>query len=126
MHFYDNKCLFAFGFALVNCVGVNERENPKSGMKMLQSNIYYYYYYYYYVRIKRYIVHAQDSYACTSFLCMHNTLVHALEGPGTKAGTQQKALGVRPGPWLTPQPRPKPVQPRTLCGPRSEEDSKIP
>ena len=25
------------------------------------------------------------------FLCMHNTLVHALEGPGPKARTQQKS-----------------------------------
>ena len=36
------------------------------------------------------LVHAQDSCACTTLLCMHNTLVHALEGPGTKAGTQNK------------------------------------
>ena len=73
-------------------------------MNMLQSNIHYY------VRIKGYIVHAQEfclhkilvhaqgSCACTTLLGMQNTLVHALEGPGTKAGTQQKALGVRPGP----------------------------
>jgi hypothetical protein len=33
-------------------------------------------------------VHAQDSYACTALLYMHNALVHALEGPGPKAGTQ--------------------------------------
>ena len=44
------------------------------------------------------LVHAQDSCACTTLLCMHNTLVHALEGPGTKAGTQQKnARGSGPG-----------------------------
>ena len=36
------------------------------------------------------LVHAQDSCACTTLLCMHNTLVHALEGSGTKAGTQKK------------------------------------
>ena len=29
--------------------------------------------------------------ACTTLLCMHNTLVHALEGPGPKARTQQKS-----------------------------------
>ena len=28
---------------------------------------------------------------------MHNTLVHALEGPGTKAGTQTKCPGSGPG-----------------------------
>ena len=37
------------------------------------------------------LVHAQDSCACPTLLCMHNALVHALEGPGTKAGTQKKA-----------------------------------
>ena len=37
------------------------------------------------------LVHAQDSCACTTLLCMHNTLVHALEGQGPKAGTQKKA-----------------------------------
>ena len=42
------------------------------------------------------LVHAQDSCACTTVLCMHNTLVHALEGPGTKAGTQKKAAA---RPW---------------------------
>ena len=36
--------------------------------------------------------------ACTTLLCMHNTLVHALEGPGPKARTQQKSgRRVRPG-----------------------------
>ena len=56
---------------------------------------------YYYVRIKGYIVsaqeilvHAQDSCACTractTLLRMHNTLVHALEGPRPKAGTQKE------------------------------------
>ena len=34
------------------------------------------------------LVHAQDSCACTTLLCMHNTLVHALEGPGPKAGVR--------------------------------------
>ena len=48
------------------------------------------------------LVHAQDSCACTTLLCMHNALVHALEGPGPKAGTQQK--NSRPGP-----------DPRLLC-----------
>ena len=56
------------------------------------------------------LVHAQDSCTCTTFLCMHNTLVHTLEGPGSKAGTQQKSaapgrtlgafcLGPALGPW---------------------------
>ena len=36
------------------------------------------------------LVHAQDSCACTTLMCMHNTLVHALVGPGPKAGTQKK------------------------------------
>ena len=34
---------------LVYCVGVNARENPKSGVEVLQSNIYYY------VRINEYV-----------------------------------------------------------------------
>ena len=38
------------------------------------------------------LVHAQDSCACTTLFCMHNTLVHAL------VGTQKKRWGVRPGP----------------------------
>ena len=46
------------------------------------------------------LVHAQDSCACTTLLCMHNTLVHALEGPGPKAGTQQKHSRPRPDPQL--------------------------
>ena len=62
-----NIWLCAIGFALVYYVGVNERENPKSGMELFQSNIYCY------VRIKEYFVPAQDSCACTRFLCMHNT-----------------------------------------------------
>ena len=38
------------------------------------------------------LVHAQDSCACTTLLCMHKTLAHALEGTGPKAaGTQQKS-----------------------------------
>ena len=37
------------------------------------------------------ILHAQDSGACTTLSCMHNTLVHALEGQGPKARTQQKS-----------------------------------
>ena len=56
------------------------------------------------------LVHAQDSCACTTLLCMHNTLVHALEEPGPKAGTQKKSaagparggcfcLGPGIGPW---------------------------
>ena len=56
------------------------------------------------------IVSTQDSCTCTTLLCMHNTLVHALEGPGTKAGTQKKqppragpaaafCLGPGIGPW---------------------------
>ena len=43
------------------------------------------------------LVHAQDSCACTTLLCMRKTLVHALEGPGTKAGSQKKQRRVRPG-----------------------------
>ena len=108
-------------------VNQNERENPKSGMEMFQSNIYYY------VRIKGYIVHAQDSCACARFLCMHKILVHAQhscacttplclhwareprgqapsQGPGTRPATQKGSgpgpgtgpaalLGPRPGPW---------------------------
>ena len=72
-------------------------------MEMFQSNIYYK------LSLKGYIVstqelclrkrflcmhkilvHAQDSCACTTLLRIHNTLVHALEGPGTKAGAQNK------------------------------------
>ena len=56
------------------------------------------------------LVHAQDSCACTTHLCMHNTLVHALKGRGRKAGTQKKtaagparggcfSLGPGLGPW---------------------------
>ena len=44
------------------------------------------------------VKHAQDSCACTTLLCMHNTRVHALEGPGTKAATQnKKRRGSNPG-----------------------------
>ena len=68
MHFYDTQWLCAIGFALVYYVGVNEREKSKSGMEMPQSNLYYY------VRIKKYIVHEQDSCACTRILCMHKNL----------------------------------------------------
>ena len=71
MHYYEKKWLWLIEFAFVTCVGVNERENQISGMEMFRSNIYYY------VRIKEYIVHAQDSCACTTLLCMHNTLVRA-------------------------------------------------
>ena len=39
------------------------------------------------------LVHAQDSCAGTTLLCMHNTLVHALEGPGPT----KKQPRVRPG-----------------------------
>ena len=41
IHFYDKQWLCVIGFALVYYVGVNERENPISGMEMFQSNIYY-------------------------------------------------------------------------------------
>ena len=54
MHFYEKKWLWLIGFALVYCVGVNERENQISGMEMFQSNIYYY------VRITCYIVSTQE------------------------------------------------------------------
>ena len=59
-------------------------------------------------------MHAQDSCACTTLLCMHNTLVHALEGPGPKAGTQEKAAAgparggcffVGSRPWALEGPR---------------------
>ena len=44
------------------------------------------------------LVHAQDSCACTTLLCVHITLVHAFEGPGPEAGTQNKKQPrVRPG-----------------------------
>ena len=116
MHLHEKNCLWLIGFALVYCLGVNERENQISGMGMFQSNIYYH------VRTKGYIVstqelglhkrlcmhkilvHAQDSCACTTLLCMRNTLVHALEGPGTTAGTQKKR-------WPRPDPQ------RFLLGP---------
>ena len=49
MHFYDKERLCAIGFAIAYCVGVNERENPKSGIELLQSKINYH------VRIKEYI-----------------------------------------------------------------------
>ena len=39
MHVDDKICLRAIGFALVYCVGVNERENHSSREKMFQSNI---------------------------------------------------------------------------------------
>ena len=49
--------------------------------------------------------------ACTTLLCMHNTLVHALEGPGPKARTQQKSgRRVRPG-----GPGPSSACTRVLC-----------
>ena len=49
-------------------------------------------------KMHKILVHAQDSCVCTALLCMHNTLVHALEGPGTKAGTQTKSSrGSGPG-----------------------------
>ena len=52
------------------------------------------------------LVHAQDSCACTTLLCMHNTLVHALEGPGPKAGTQEER-------W--PRPDPPTVHAQECC-----------
>ena len=102
-------------------------------MEMFQSNIYYY------VRMKEYIVSTQelclqktyqeqveklvkktqDSCACPTLLCMNNTLGHALEGPGPKAGTQTKSS--RPGPnprllFLGPGLGPRPLQcMHTLC-----------
>ena len=49
----------------------------------------------------------QASCACTILLCMHNTLVHALKGPGTKAWASAGGaawvstfLGPGLGPWL--------------------------
>ena len=62
------------------------------------------------LRMHKILVHAQDSCACTTLLCMHNTLEHALEGPGTKARPQKKrwgsGLGQRflLGPGLGPWP----------------------
>ena len=51
-------------------------------------------------------VHAQDSCACTTLLCMHYTLVHALgqgtQGPGTKPVARDQAWDPKrrgPGPW---------------------------
>ncbi len=43
---------------------------------------------------------------------MHNTLVHALEGPGTKAGTQKKAPAQAGPPafFLGPGLGPRPLQ----------------
>ena len=96
MHLYEKNGLWLFGFALVHCVGVNERENLISGMEICQSNIYYY------VRIKGYIVHAEDSCACTRFLCMHNTLVHAQHScactGGARAQGQDPTKKRPPGP----------------------------
>ena len=43
------------------------------------------------------LVHAHDSFACTTLLCIHNTLVHALgEGPSQARGQ---------GPGLGPKKR---------------------
>ena len=83
-HVCENKWLWLIGFALVYCVGVNERESSKSGMEMFQSNMYYY------VRIKKVycactrflcmhkiLVHAQHSCACTRVLCIHKSVAHA-------------------------------------------------
>ena len=42
MNFHAKVWLCVIGFAFFYCVGVNERENPISGMEMFQSNIYYY------------------------------------------------------------------------------------
>ena len=66
------------------------------------------------------LVYTQDSCACTTLLCMHNTLVHALEGPATKAGTQNKTPRVRPGAaffcWvLALVPGPSSACTRVLC-----------
>ena len=58
----------------------------------------------------QHIMHAQDSCACTTLLCMHNTLVHAQE-PGLGPKTVRSRALDRPsclvpvsGPWLGPWP----------------------
>ena len=100
MHFYEKKILWLIGFALVYCVGVNERENQISGEKMFQSNIYHD------ASIKgvlcisgkdvpikvinfikqiKILVHAQDSCACTTLLCMH------WRGQGPRPGPKKSA-----------------------------------
>ena len=61
------------GFGLVYCVGVNERENPKSRMKMLQSNIHYS------TTIKVYIVSIEEIYGVLSLsmefhLCLWSSI----------------------------------------------------
>ena len=77
---FQNWCIFSWkkwlwliGFALVYCVGVNERENPKSRMKMFQSNIYYF------TSIKVYIVSIEEIYGVLSlsmefYLCLWNSI----------------------------------------------------
>ena len=62
------------------------------------------------------LVHAQDSCACTRFLCMHNTLVHAQhscactgndQGLGRSQALDPRPFwvpGLVPGPWLVPWP----------------------
>ena len=60
------------------------------------------------------LVHAQDSCACITLLCMRNTLVHALgqgaQGPGTKPGTQKER-----SPGLGPAQRSGPGLPAHIC-----------
>ena len=73
MHVYEKIWLWLIGFALVYCVGVNERENPKSREKMFQSNIYYF------MGIKGYIVFIEEIYAVISlsmefYLCLWNSI----------------------------------------------------
>ena len=130
MNLYDKMWLCAIGFALVYYVGVRERENRISGEKLFQSNIYQY------ANIEgvlcisgkdvprrtkknwRFCQTNQDPCACTRFLCMHNSLVHAQHscactGGATAQGPDPKrALGVRPGPalFLGPGLGPWPLQ----------------
>ena len=89
MHLYGKFWLWLIGFTLVYCVGVNERENQISGEKMFQTNIYYYASIECVLCISGKDVQRrtkksckscqtnQGSCACTRFLFMHNTLVHA-------------------------------------------------
>ena len=65
-----------------------------------------------FVCMHRILVHAQHSCAFTTPLCMQNTLVHALEGPGPKAGTQKETLAQAgpPALFFGPSLRPRPLQ----------------
>ena len=85
----------------IRLVGVNERENPKSGMKLFRSNIYYYVLKKLYCVYTRSLlcIHKRISCVCTrDLLCMHNTLVHAL-GQGTQGPGTQKGSWAGPRPW---------------------------